>query len=62
MNSSVRLLLRVLGAAALVSGVAVGMLTAGVRQPAGPPNILLIHADDQEVFRGSLPLSAVTIK
>jgi len=46
MNSSVRLLLRVLGAAALVSGVAVGMLTAGVRQPAGPPNILLIHADD----------------
>jgi arylsulfatase A len=46
MNSSVQLLLRVLAAAALVAGVGVGMLTAGGRQPAGPPNILLIQADD----------------
>jgi arylsulfatase A-like enzyme len=46
MHSSVQLLLRVLAAAALVPGVAVGMLTAGGRQPAGAPNILLIQADD----------------
>ena len=46
MNSSVKRLLRVLGAAVIVPGVAAGMLTAGGRQPAGPPNILLIQADD----------------